>query len=178
MRAQPVYRNRVFLNIPYDAAFERLYIAYIVGIRAFGLIPHATLEIPDTTRRLDRIQTRIHGCRFSIHDLSRVQLSRTAPRTPRFNVPFELGLAVSCSSLHPTRHAWFVSDAVPHRILKSMSDLAGTDINIHGGTVEGVMRELCNMFVRQSVRPDVPILMKMYREVRVALPQIQRKAGS
>jgi hypothetical protein len=59
-----------------------------------------------------------------------------------------------------------------------MSDLAGTDINIHDGTTQGVMRELCNMFVRHSVRPDVTDLMKMYREGRSAIPQIQRKAGA
>lgn len=93
-------------------------------------------------------------------------------------MPFELGLAVSWSNLNPGRHSWFVCDSVPHRILKSMSDLGGTDINIHDGTVQGVMRELCNMFVRQSARPDVSNLMKMYRELRSALPEIQRKAGS
>ncbi|MBV9156625.1 MAG: hypothetical protein JO097_10210 [Acidobacteriaceae bacterium] len=114
----------------------------------------------------------MHECRYSIHDLSRVQLSRTRPRAPRFNMPFELGLAVGWTSMNPRRHSWFVCDAVPHRILKSMSDLAGTDINIHEGTPKGVMRELCNIFVRRSVRPDVTDLMRVYRAVRAAVPQI------
>jgi hypothetical protein len=173
-----VHQDSVFLNIPYDAAFERLYLAYIVGISAFRLIPHTTLEIPDTTRRLDRIQTLLRQCRYSIHDLSRVQVSRTAPRIPRFNMPFELGLAVSWSSVNPGRHSWFVCDSERHRVLKSISDLAGTDINIHDGRIQGVMRELCNMFVRRSVRPDVMDLMKLYRKLRSVLPQIQRRAGS
>lgn len=175
---RPVRRDWVFLNLPYDAAFERLYLAYIVGISAFRLVPHTTLEIPDTTRRLDRIQALMRECRYSIHDLSRVQLSRAAPRTPRFNMPFELGLAVSWASMNPRRHSWFVCDSVPHRVLRSMSDLGGTDINIHEGTVEGVMRELCNIFVRRSVRPDVSDLMMMYKAAKDALPRIQRKAGS
>lgn len=59
-----------------------------------------------------------------------------------------------------------------------MSDLAGTDINNHGGTIQGVMRELCNMFVRHSVRPDVTDMMRIYRELKSAIPEIQRKAGS
>ncbi len=67
----------MFLNLPYDTAFEPLYLAYIVGITAFRLFPHTTLEIPDTTRRLDRIQALLHECRYSVHDLSRVQVSRT-----------------------------------------------------------------------------------------------------
>jgi hypothetical protein len=173
-----VQQKWVFLNIPYDAAFERLYLAYIAGITAFRLDPHTALEIPETTRRLDRIQELLHECRYSIHDLSRVQVSRSTPRTPRFNMPFELGLAVSWSSTNPGRHSWFVCDSEPHRILKSMSDLAGTDINIHDGTIQGVMRELCNIFVRHSVRPDVKDLMKLYRKLRYAIPEIQQRAGS
>lgn len=172
------HQDHVFLNVPYDAAFERLFIAYMVGISAFKLFPHTTLEIPDSTRRLDRVQALMHQCKYSIHDLSRVQLSRTTPRTPRFNMPFELGLAVSWSTINPDLHSWFVCDSEPHRILKSMSDLAGTDINNHGGTIQGVMRELCNMFVRHSVRPDVTDMMRIYRELKSAIPEIQRKAGS
>jgi len=178
LSAPSVREDYVFLNLPYDTAFERLYLAYIVGISAFRLFPHTTLEIPESTRRLDRIQGLLHECRYSIHDLSRVQVSRTAPRAPRFNMPFELGLAVSWSSLNRGHHSWFVCDSVPYRILKSMSDLGGTDINIHEGTVQGVMRELCNMFVRRSVRPDVTHLMKTYREVRSRLATIRRRTGA
>src|SRR5580658_6873511 len=48
-------RYSVFLNIPYDSGFENLYLAYIAGLSAFGLIPRATLEIPTSRRRLERI---------------------------------------------------------------------------------------------------------------------------
>ena len=173
-----VEQDGVFLNIPYDAKFERLYLAYIAGIIGFRLTPHTALEIPDSTQRLDRIQYLLYRCRYSIHDLSRVQVSRAAPRTPRFNMPFELGLAVSWSTQHPGQHFWFVCDSEPHRFLRSISDLAGTDINVHHGTIEGVMRELCNIFVRHSERPDVGFLMKLYRRLRAAIPKIQQRAGS
>jgi hypothetical protein len=85
----------VFLNIPYDAAFENLLLAYIAAISAFGFAPRATLEVPFGQRRLDRILTLIRQSKYSIHDLSRVQLDRKAPKTPRFNLPFELGLAIA-----------------------------------------------------------------------------------
>ena len=44
-----------------------------------------------------------------------------------------------------------------HRVhlQKSLSDLDGTDPNIHAATVEGVMRELCNAFVRRGPQPGV-----------------------
>jgi hypothetical protein len=32
-------RNEVFLNIPYDKKFERLFIAYIAGIGAYVMFP-------------------------------------------------------------------------------------------------------------------------------------------
>src|SRR2546428_8438127 len=73
-------------------------VALIAGLCAFGLRPRATLEIPGPTRRLDRILELISACRYSFHDLSRVQLSRDAPR---FNMHFEVRLAVSTAPLPP-----------------------------------------------------------------------------
>src|SRR5579871_6567259 len=91
-RSRPV---KVFLNVPYDDSFQPLYLAYIAGISSFGFIPSATLELKASMRRLDRIVRLIRTCDFAIHDLSRVQLDRTPPSTPRFNMPFELGLSVA-----------------------------------------------------------------------------------
>src|ERR1043165_2875514 len=90
-----------FINVPYDDRFQDLYLAFIAGLTAFGLDPRATLEVPGGDRRLDRIFELITSCRYSFHDLSRVQLDRKHPRTPRFNMPFELGLALGW--LHTTR---------------------------------------------------------------------------
>src|SRR5215471_15917419 len=82
-----------FLNTPYDSAFQDLYLAYIAGISAFRLTPRATLEIPGGEGRLDRVLQLIQSCRYSFHDLSRVEVDVRRPATPRFNMPFELGLA-------------------------------------------------------------------------------------
>jgi hypothetical protein len=84
--------DKVFLNIPYDEKFKRLFLAFIAGISAFGMVPRATLEIPTSRRRLERILGLIGDCQFSIHDLCRMEIDRKAPQTPRFNMPFELGL--------------------------------------------------------------------------------------
>jgi hypothetical protein len=40
---RPSRIESVFLNIPYDDAFENLYLAYIVGLTEFTL-PHITLN--------------------------------------------------------------------------------------------------------------------------------------
>ncbi len=58
-----------------------------------------------------------------------------------------------------------------------MSDLDGTDPYIHDGTVHGVMREVCNAFLKPK-QPTVPQMMKMYRDLRRAVPKILHNAGT
>jgi len=173
-----VVPDAVFLNIPYDAGFRRLYLAYIVGLIHLGLEPRVTLGIPNGARRLDKILELIKSCRYSIHDLSRVQLDRKHPRTPRFNMPFELGLAVALAKQNGTGHQWYVFESMNRRAQKSISDLNGTDPNIHDGLVEGVMRELCNAFVRSGLRPTVPAMMHTYRVLSRQVRTLQASVAS
>lgn len=168
----------VFLNIPYDKPFERLFLAYVSGISAFGLLPGATLEIPGGARRLDRIFTLIQRCRYSVHDLSRVQLDQHKPRTPRFNMPFELGLSVAWEHCGGTKHTWFVCESLEFRLAKSLSDLSGTDAYVHHGSVRGVFRELCNAFVRTGSQPTIDQMWRIYRDVRKRLPKISQRSGA
>lgn len=168
----------VFLNVPYDASFTRLYIAYIAAVSAFGFIPKATLQIPVSRRRLDRILSLISSSDYSLHDLSRVQLDPAPPRTPRFNMPFELGLTVALQKTRIPRHSWIVLESRPHRLLKSLSDLNGTDPFIHSGTVRGLLRELSSIFVRTSRKPSVPQMFSIYRMLSSRLPSILRLSGS
>jgi hypothetical protein len=166
------------LNIPYDARYGRLYLAFIAGLSAYGLAPRATVEIPGGERRLDRILELIQECRYSFHDLSRVELDPRRPRTPRFNMPFELGLAVASQKLAWNDQTWFVFESNRYRLSKSLSDLNGTDPYVHGGTVRGVFRELTNAMVRADHHPSVEEMSEIYRELRRALPKIMREAGA
>jgi hypothetical protein len=94
-------------------------------------------------------------------------------------MPFELGLTVTWAKLNPAQHSWFVFEARPRRVQKSLSDLDGSDPNIHDGTVEGVMREICNAFVRsRAARPAVPEMMRTYRGLSSKLNEIIAAAGA
>ncbi len=168
----------VFLNVPYDAAFENLLLAYIAAVSAYGFAPRATLEIPFGQRRLDRILRLIHESRYSIHDLSRVQSDRKSPRTPRFNMPFELGLTVALERTEHPDHSWIVCESVLRRINKSLSDLDGTDAYIHDGTVSGVFREMGNAFVGNRRQPTVTEMSQIYRLLRAQFRKILKKAGA
>jgi hypothetical protein len=168
----------VFLNVPYDAPFENLLLAYIAAISAYGFSPRATLEIPFGQRRLDRILTLIRQSQYSIHDLSRVQLDRKSPRTPRFNMPFELGLTVALERTTHPDHSWIVCETVLRRVNKSLSDLDGTDAYIHGGTIKGVFREMGNAFVGSSRQPTVTEMSQIYRVLRAQFSSVLKRAGA
>jgi len=172
-------RDSAFLNIPYDARYANLYLAFIAGLCAFGLEPRATLEIATGERRLDRIFDLMTSCHYSFHDLSRVQLDRVAPRTPRFNMPFELGLLLGWrKAQRRANHTWFVFESKNRRLQKSLSDLDGTDPLIHDGTVRGVFRELSNALVKSRYRPELGHMDRIYRHIKTASPLILRSGGS
>ena len=126
---------------------------------------------------MDRIVSLIETCGYSIHDMSRVELDATPPPTPRFNMPFELGLSV----LHANRngsHTWFLFETLPWRIQKSLSDLNGTDPYIHDGTVEGVFRELAKAFVRAGRQPSVTQMGFLYDKLALTMPRILTDAAA
>jgi hypothetical protein len=168
-----------FINVPYDDRFQDLYLAFIAGLTAFGLDPRATLEIPGGTRRLDRIFELITSCQYSFHDLSRVQLDRKRPQTPRFNMPFELGLVLGwLNTSKRSSHTWFVFESVRRRVSKSLSDLDGTDPYIHDERPQGVFRELGNALVRSADQPTVQQMRAIYRNIKTASPLIVKNAGA
>ena len=146
-------RADVFLNVPYDKPFQNLCLAYISGISAFGLVPRATLEIQANIRRLDRILKLIRGCQYSVHDLSRVELDAKRPPTPRFNMPFELGLCVAWARTATKTHSWFVYESKAWRLSKSLGDLDGTDPYIHMRTVNGVFQSFATHSLARTGSP-------------------------
>jgi hypothetical protein len=166
----------VFLNIPYDEEFRSLYLAYIAGLYQLELVPHIASEIPGGERRLNRIFSLIQSCRYSVHDLSRVELSVAPSATPRFNMPLELGMTITWASLRPNRHTWHVFESEPFRLQRSASDLNGTDPYIHNGTPEGVLSEVRNAFVSENA-PPVQQMLAAYRLLEGNLERILSNAG-
>ncbi len=167
------HSTAAFINLPYDSKFEPLYLAFIAGICGFGLVPRATLEIPGSQRRLDRILALISACRYSFHDLSRVQLDTKRPPTPRFNMPFELGLAVLWAKRGGRSHEWFVFESIRRRLNKSLSDLDGTDPYIHRSEPIEVLSQLRNALVRSRHQPTIQELRTIYQDVRKAAVRIR-----
>jgi hypothetical protein len=164
----------VFLNIPYDKQFEDLYLAYIVGLTQLGLRVNATLAVPNQGR-LEAIIQLIERSDFSIHDLSRIELSEGIPR---FNMPVELGLALYRSHIAKGRHRVFVFETKSYRAQRSTSDINGIDPQSHGGTPKGVMAGLRNIFRQPGNVTTVPEMLASYRSLKRKVPELRRNAGS
>ncbi len=163
----------VFLNIPYDAAFEDLYLAYIVGLTQLGLRVNATLAVPNQDR-LQTIIRLIEASGFSIHDLSRIEASHGVPR---FNMPVELGLALYRSHVTKGKHRVFVFESKPYRAQRSTSDVNAIDPHIHHGTPKGLMGSLRNIFRQPGNATTVPEMLASYRAVKRKLPEFRRNSG-
>jgi hypothetical protein len=73
---------------------------------------------------------------------------------PRFNMPFEAGLAGAVSCIR--RHDWWLLEAQPHRLQQSLSDLNGSDPVIHGGQSDGMLQALDSIFSRPAW-PEIPL---------------------
>jgi hypothetical protein len=163
----------VFLNIPYDAPFENLYLAYIVGLTQLGLRINATLAVPNQGR-LEKIIGLIEQSDSSIHDLSRIELSSGIPR---FNMPVELGLALYRSRVTKGRHRIYIFESKRYRAQRSTSDVNGIDPQIHRGTPKGLMAGLRNIFRQTGDVTTVPEMLASYRVVKRKIPELRRNAG-
>jgi len=85
--------RNVFVNCPFDADFRPCFEALLFTIAASGYKVRCALEDSDGANiRFDKLRRLIRESRRTIHDLSRIELSENA--LPRFNMPFELGLAI------------------------------------------------------------------------------------
>jgi hypothetical protein len=172
-------RDSAFLNIPYDRDYENHFLAYIAGVAAFGLDPRATLELTSGERRLDRIFKLISACKYSFHDLSFVKLDRKSPATPRFNMPFELGLVVGWQNAVPSGHDWFVFESSRHRLQKSLSDLNGTDPFVYGPDPNGILREIRNALARHDLQPTAAQMGDIFENLKEdAASWILKKTGA
>ena len=111
-------------------------------------------------------------CRISIHDLSLVRLGGKE-RLPRFNMPFELGLAVALSRQDPW-YRFFIFEAERYRLSKTLSDLGGHDPEIHHGSPSGVLEGLLNWMGTPRSELGLALLDDLTNELQQTLRRIKR----
>lgn len=133
----------VFINCPFDPEFRPLFEAIVFTINACDYSPRCALESIDSGQnRLAKIIDLIDVCDFSLHDLSRTELN--LHELPRFNMPFELGLAIGRKYPKGKASRMLVMDKISHRYLEFLSDMRGCDMVSHNndaGAVVGHVRD-------------------------------------
>lgn len=138
MRRPQRYDVSVFLNCPFDDGYRPLLHAALFAIQDCGFIARTALEdVGSGETRLDKIVRIIAGSRYSIHDISRVEVDVDHP-LPRFNMPFECGLSFGAAAFSHTARAkgrdLLVLAGQAFQDKATLSDLAGQDAKYHGGS--------------------------------------------
>lgn len=169
----PEDEQSVFLNIPFDVEYSPLFIALVAGLTGLGRKPRCVLEVPSGgINRLERIFSLVASCGASIHDLSRVGLSGDL-HVPRFNMPFELGMAYSLSRLGS--HSFFVLEEKSFRLQASLSDLNGHDPHIHEGNPTAVLRCVLDCFRGPTASPPLSALETLRKRLAQITLKVQKQ---
>jgi len=129
----------VFVNCPFDSAYTPLLHSILFAIHDCGFVARSALEVAGGAEaRLDKIVRIIGESRWSIHDISRVETGPANP-LPRFNMPFECGLALGAQRFgraRDKRRDFLILAGEPHQDKLTLSDLAGQDAAYHANLPE------------------------------------------
>lgn len=174
---QPDPAKSVFLNCPFDPAFEPLLQALIFAIICCDFHPRSALKSGTVAEpRLDRITRAIFTSRYSIHDLSRCR-GEGDERLARFNMPLELGIALACRYFtrdQADQHDWTLLVPTGHVYVKVVSDLAGFDPLKYDGEVEQIIQCVMSWLItRPRVTLSGTTLSLTPRDVLTAFPAFQ-----
>ncbi len=117
----------------------------IFTIVSCGFKPRCALEVIDgAATRISKIEKLIEDCQLGIHDISRTELD-AASGLPRFNMPLELGLFLGAKRYGDAvqrQKKCLVLDVERYRFQRFMSDIAGQDIEAHGGQIGEIINRV------------------------------------
>ncbi|MFC1986171.1 hypothetical protein ACFLWC_04170 [Chloroflexota bacterium] len=141
------FSRSVFVNCPFDAQYRPLLWSLLFTILECDLEPRIASESSDSgTARIDKIKSLIKSCRYSIHDISRIE-PVGANKLPRFNMPFELGLDLGCRQFGQKQlksKKCLVLEKSRYRYQKVLSDIAGCDIKAHREDAKALITQTRN----------------------------------
>ena len=175
-------RLNVFVNVPFDAGYAPLFDALVFTIMACGYHVRCALEEDDSGDiRLDKLIRLIRESPRSIHDLSRIELGDN--ELPRFNMPFELGLALGAKRFGGRargKDRIKIMVAEPYRLPAYLSDLGGNDPDAHRADPPQIIRIVRNFRHRApngNILPGPARLGEEFIRFKSELPVAARRIG-
>jgi len=137
------YEDSVFLNVPFDRKYARLFDALVFSIHDCGFTARSALEVDDSGQaRVAKILDIIEQSKFGIHDISRAGIDRQTGLA-RFNMPLELGFFLGAKRYGTARDrqkCCLVLDRERYRYRNFCSDIAGQDVRAHDDQPRNAIR--------------------------------------
>lgn len=180
--SKPTYNDSVFINCPFDDDYKPILRAIAYAIYRCGFFPQTALDEDDGTEiRLLKIIRKIKGCRYGIHDLSRVELNNA--NFPRFNMPFELGIffgAKHFGSTQQKRKNALILEREKYTYQQYISDLSGIDTKAHNNDPATALKRVHSWLNTASRRKTIPgekALLTHFEKFVLALPDLAAETG-
>jgi hypothetical protein len=148
------FETSVFINCPFDADYLQLLRAMLFALVRCGLSPRIATERADSGEvRYRKIVEMEKACKFSIHDLSRMDRGGGG-ELARYNMPFELGLDLGLRESGVTpwdEKRCLILDKERFRYQRALSDIAGHDIKAHADEPAKLVREVRDWLAQNGV---------------------------
>ncbi|MFM1913694.1 MAG: hypothetical protein RIR51_1537 [Bacteroidota bacterium] len=135
------FKKNIFINCPFDNEYYVLLKPLIFSIKFLGLNPILSNTKDSGATRLIEIFKYMKMSKYSIHDLSRMQVKKD--EIPRHNMTFECGMDFGLRLLFNEKNIsknFLIMDSDPHRFKQLVSDLAGCDIYNHENNFEKIIK--------------------------------------
>lgn len=148
----PTFDTSVFINCPLDEEFEGILQAMLFCIVYLGFHPRIATERADSAEsRLSKILELIESSKYSIHDLSRCQAKKKGEYF-RLNMPFELGIDFGCRRYVESSGGKkiLILEERRYQLKAALSDMAGCDVEAHGGNYQQAVRKVRNWLVGEA----------------------------
>ena len=172
----PAYEDSVFLNVPFDRKYARLFDALVFAVHDCGFTARSALEVEDSGQaRVEKILNIIEQSKFGIHDISRAGIDRTT-RLARFNMPLELGFFLGAKRYGSARDrdkCCLILDRERFRYRNFCSDISGQDIRAHNDQPRDAIRAVRDWLSNQKPGTQMPggkAMFERYEGFRAQLP--------
>lgn len=177
------YDTSVFVNCPFDTEYRPILQALTFAIQDCGFLVKTALGTNDSGEtRLRKIEDMIRDCRYSVHDLCRVEADTKVGQLPRFNMPFEMGLAFGANAYGDAKQktkAMLILDSEPYRFRAVLSDISGQDPSPHENkpklAIDAVRRFLASQAPPGASLPGTDALDTRFKACLKALPAMAKK---
>ena len=171
----------VFINCPFDDDYLPCFEALLFAITISGYRVRCALEESDGGDiRFSKLCRLIEDSDDTIHDLSRTEAGATG--LPRFNMPFELGLAMGArhygAERQRTKRACIMV-AVDYALPRYLSDLAGSDPWVYRDDPHEVIRVVrghLHMTPAGRGLPGAAHMIELFQRFRADVPFLAKQA--